>query len=385
MTQFQHYQPTKLTFGPGEIQKIGQLVAQYGKRCLVVSEPIFDAVKPAYDRIFALLANEGITVTHFDGVVPNPPTTVVELGRQVAQAAECDVVLAVGGGSSIDTAKIIAATINAEELDWAHWFATYDSPFGDIANLPAPVVPLIAVPTTSGTGSQVTQAAVITHVEQHAKLTLFHPEFFPVEAVIDPELMLTLPPRMTAMTGFDAFSHAFESFTGTRPSPFVDQLALQAMKLVVDNLPKVVADGSDIQGRCDLATADALGGISLANGGAGAPHPLGEILGSQKTNLPHGLTLAVVYPAYVQLQWRKQPQRYAQVAELFGAVGSTEEKAQSLAGHLVTFLKEIGLESNLTQVGVSKQDVEALEPAFCFDLPLTSGEEMKSILYASLV
>ena len=125
-----------------------------------------------------------------------------------------------GGGSSIDTAKIIAATIKAPDIDWTHWFNTYDSPFGDIAALPASVVPLIAVPTTSGTGSQVTQAAVITDVEQHAKLTLFHPQFFPVEAVIDPELMLTLPPRMTAMTGFDAFSHAFESFTGTRPSPF---------------------------------------------------------------------------------------------------------------------------------------------------------------------
>ncbi len=385
MTQFQYYQPTKLTFGLGEVQKIGQLVARYGKRCLVVSEPIFEVVKPAYDRIFALLENEGLAVTHFDGVAPNPPTTVVELGRQMAKEAECDVVLAVGGGSSIDTAKIIAATINTEELNWSHWFATYDSPFGDVANLPAPVVPLIVVPTTSGTGSQVTQAAVITDVEQHAKLTLFHPEFFPLEAVIDPELMLTLPPRMTAMTGFDAFSHAFESFTGTRPSPLVDQLALQAMKLVVDNLPKVVADGSDIQSRCKLATADTLGGISLANGGAGAPHPLGEILGSHKTNLPHGLTLAVVYPAYVQLQWRKQPERYAQVAELFGAVGSTEEKAQSLARHLITFLKEIGLESNLTQIGVSKQEVEALEPAFCFDLPLTSGEEMKSILHASLV
>ncbi|USD43322.1 iron-containing alcohol dehydrogenase [Vibrio sp. SCSIO 43135] len=384
MTQFQYYQPTKLTFGAGEIQKIGQLVAGYGKRCLVVSEPIFDAVKPAYQRIFALLEEQGIEVTHFDGVVPNPPTTVVELGRQVAMAAQCDVVLAIGGGSSIDTAKIIAATIKADSLDWSHWFATYDSPFGDVAPLPAEVVPLIAVPTTSGTGSQVTQAAVITDVEQHAKLTLFHPEFFPLEAVIDPELMLTLPPRMTAMTGFDAFSHAFESFTGTRPSPFVDTLALEAMKLVVDHLPNVVDDGSDLQGRCQLAKADTLGGISLANGGAGAPHPLGEILGSSKTNLPHGLTLAVVYPAYVQLQWRKQPERYAQVAELFGAVGSIEEKAQSLAAHLVKFLARIGLESNLTQVGVSKQDVEALEPAFCFDLPLTSGEEMKQVLHASL-
>ncbi|ARP39501.1 MULTISPECIES: iron-containing alcohol dehydrogenase [Vibrio] len=385
MTQFQHYQPTKLTFGAGEIQKIGQLIAQYGTRCLVVSEPIFDAVKPAYDRIFTLLSEQGIEVTHFDGVVPNPPTTVVELGRQVAIGNNCDVVLAIGGGSSIDTAKIISATINTESLDWAHWFATYDSPFGDVNPLPAKVVPLIAVPTTSGTGSQVTQAAVITDLEQHAKLTLFHPEFFPCEALIDPELMLTLPPRMTAMTGFDAFSHAFESFTGTRPSPFVDGMALEAMKLVIDHLPSVVDNGADLHGRCQLAKADTLGGISLANGGAGAPHPLGEILGSSKTNLPHGLTLAVVYPAYAQLQWRKQPERFAQVAELFGAVGSTEEKAQSLAAALVKFLERIGLESNLTQVGVTKEDVQKLEPAFCFDLPLTSGEEMKKVLQASLV
>ncbi|UGA53552.1 iron-containing alcohol dehydrogenase [Vibrio sp. VB16] len=384
MTQFQHYQPTKLTFGAGEIQKIGQLVAQYGTRCLVVSEPIFEAVKPAYERIFTLLEEQGIEVTHFDGVVPNPPTTVVERGRRLAITANCNVVLAIGGGSSIDTAKIISATINAESLNWADWFATYDSPFGNVEALPAKTLPLIAVPTTSGTGSQVTHAAVITDLEQHAKLTLFHPEFYPCEALIDPELMLTLPPRMTAMTGFDAFSHAFESFTGTRPSPFVDGMALEAMKLVVENLPNVVDNGADLHGRCQLAKADTLGGIALANGGAGAPHPLGEILGSSKTNLPHGLTLAVVYPAYVQLQWRKQPERYAQVAELFGAMGSTEEKAQSLAAHLVTFLDRIGLESNLTQIGVTEDDVKALEPAFCFDLPLTSGEEMKQILRASL-
>lgn len=385
MTQFQHDQPTKLTFGAGEIQKIGQIVAQYGTRCLVVSEPIFDAVKPAYQRIFKLLEEEGIEVTHFDGVVPNPPTSAVELGRQVAIAANCDVVLAIGGGSSIDTAKIISAAIKAETLDWAYWFSTYDSPFGTMKPLPAETLPLIAVPTTSGTGSQVTHAAVITDLEQNAKLTLFHPAFYPTEALIDPELMLTLPARMTAITGFDAFSHAFESFTGTRPSPFVDGMALEAMKLVIEHLPNLVDNGADLNGRCQLAKADTLAGIALANGGAGAPHPLGEILGSRKTYLPHGLTLAVVYPAYVQLQWRKKPERYAQVAELFGAMGSIEEKAQSLSGYLVTFLERIGLESNLTQVGVTKEDVASLEPSFCFDLPLTTGEEMKQILRVSLV
>lgn len=385
MTSFNHYQPTQLTFGAGKIEQIGQLVARYGQRCLVVSEPVFAAVEPAYQRIFALLEQSGVDVVHFDGVVPNPPTKVVELGRQAAIDGQCDVVLAIGGGSSIDTAKIISATTKTERIDWPHWFNHYDKPFGDIEALPAEVLPLIAVPTTSGTGSQVTHAAVITDQAQHAKLTLFHPEFYPLEAVIDPELMLTLPARMTAMTGFDAFSHAFESFTGSMPSPFVDNLALQAMKLVVDNLPNVVKNGLDLDGRCQLAVADTLGGISLANGGAGAPHPLGEILGGKNTSLPHGLTLAIVYPAYVQIQWRKQPERFAQVAELFGAVGSTEEKAQALAGHLVQFLSEIGLESNLTQVGITEQDVLDLEPAFCFDLPLTSAEEMKKVLHASLV
>ncbi|SON52660.1 iron-containing alcohol dehydrogenase [Vibrio tapetis] len=385
MTSFNHYQPTQLTFGAGKIEQIGQLVARYGQRCLVVSEPVFAAVEPAYQRIFALLEQSGVDVVHFDGVVPNPPTEVVELGRQAAIDGQCDVVLAIGGGSSIDTAKIISATTKTERIDWPHWFNSYDKPFGEIEALPAEVLPLIAVPTTSGTGSQVTHAAVITDQAQHAKLTLFHPEFYPLEAVIDPELMLTLPARMTAMTGFDAFSHAFESFTGAMPSPFVDNLALQAMKLVVDNLPNVVKNGLDLDGRCQLAVADTLGGISLANGGAGAPHPLGEILGGKNTSLPHGLTLAIVYPAYVQIQWRKQPERFAQVAELFGAVGSAEEKAQALAGHLVQFLSEIGLESNLTQVGITEQDVLDLEPAFCFDLPLTSAEEMKKVLHASLV
>jgi len=385
MSLFNYHQPTQIHFGAGEIEKIGQLVAAKGKRCLVVTEAIFPAVQAAYDNIFSLLRKQGLTIAHFDGVVPNPPTQVVEAGCTMAREQECDVVLAIGGGSSIDTAKVIAAAVKVEEINWPEWFNRYDSPFGDIAPLPAETLPLIAVPTTSGTGSQVTHAAVITNTEEHAKLTLFHPEFYPCDTVVDPNLMLTLPSRMTAMTGFDAFSHAFESFTGSRPSPFVDALALQAMELIIRTLPKVVDDGSDIEGRSKLATADTFAGIALANGGAGAPHPMGEILGSSKSDLPHGLTLAVVYPAYLAKQWRRQPERYARVAELFGATGSTEEKAKSLASCVTQFLIRIGLETNLNQVGVSQKDLDEILPAFRFDLPLTSGKEMQEMLQASLV
>ncbi|GLO62882.1 alcohol dehydrogenase [Vibrio sp. MACH09] len=383
MTGFNHHQPTILHFGAGEINNIGQVVALWGSRCLVVSEPVFAAVKPAYDGIFHNLTQQGIEITHFDGVVPNPPTEVVEAGCKMAREAQCDVVLAIGGGSSIDTAKIISAATNLDQIEWSFWFENFDKPFGEIKTLPADVLPLIAVPTTSGTGSQVTHAAVITDTEQHAKLTLFHPSFFPKQAVIDPELMLTLPARMTAMTGFDAFSHAFESFVGNRPSPFVDSMALQAMKLIVETLPAVVENGADIEGRNKLAMADTYAGISLANGGAGAPHPMGEILGSVKTQLPHGLTLAVVYPAYLSEQWRKQPERFAKVAELFGATGSVEEKAESLSGYVSQFLQSIGLETSLSQVGVTEQELDALLPIFAFDLPTTSGIEMQAMLKAS--
>ena len=275
----------------------------------------------------SLLKDSGLEVVHYSGVVPNPPTRVVEEGAAIARDNQCDVVLAFGGGSSIDTAKAIAATASLDSIDWDHLFSTYSSPFGSHEPMPANVLPVIAVPTTSGTGSQVTQAAVITVEEKSAKLTIFHPDLFPKACVVDPELMMTLPPRMTAMTGFDAFSHAFESYIGSRVSPFVDWAALEAMRLVAKNLPLAVEDGSSIEYRSNLAMADTLAGLALANGGAAAPHPLGEIVGGYHLNLPHGLTLAMVYPEFIRTQFNKTPVRFGTVAKIFGAGdGSLNDK-----------------------------------------------------------
>lgn len=381
---FSYYQPTRLYFATGGINQLADHISRYGKRCLVVTTPIIEAVRETYTGIFAALEKSGITITHFSGVQPNPPTYIIEAGWQLCRQHQCDVVLAIGGGSSIDSAKVIAASHYLDSIDWEYWFSHYQSAFSHSKPLPGKCLPLIAVPTTSGTGSHVTHAAVITDVAQQAKFTLFHPEFFPREAIIDAELMLTLPARMTAMTGFDAFAHAFESFSGTRSSPFIDVLALEAMRLIIRYLPAVVKDGGDINGRNQLAIADTFAGISLTNGGAGAPHPLGEIIGG-RTNMPHGLTLSVVFPAYIRWQWRKQIDRFALVAELFGATGSNQQKAAALEDLLVNFLQKIGLETSLNQVGLTHADVDSLIPSLCFDLPLNTREELQEILRDSLI
>lgn len=383
MQSFSYYQPTKIHFAQGAIQQAVQQIARYGQRCLVVSTPIINSMQHNYHTLFTGLKQQGVDVIHFDGVMPNPSTQVIDAGQKLSRQHHCDVVLAFGGGSSIDSGKIIAAMHHTDQPDWSFWFEHYQSAFTFNQSLPEKPLPLIAIPTTSGTGSHVTHAAVITNETRQEKLTLFHPEFFPREAFIDPELMISLPPRMTAMTGFDAFSHAFESFTGARPSPFIDNMALQAMRLIIQYLPGVVKQGHDIIGRTQLAIADTLAGIALTNGGAGAPHPIGEIIGGQK-NITHGLTLAIVFPAYIRLQWKKQPERFAQVAELFGATGNTEQKAAALETLLVNFLQKIGLETHLTQAGLSQKDVDELVPLLNFNLPLTSSEEMQQILRDSL-
>ena len=213
---FQYYKPTQIYFGENRLNELGQIAVRYGTRCLMVTTPD-QPLRPLYERIMTLLQKQGITVFHFDEVQPNPTVEIVEAGFRLLKQHPVDFVLAVGGGSSIDTAKSIAFTNGQEKIDWDFLF----QPIPLLRNYPAysatPFIPLVTVPTTSGTGSQVTQAAVISRGDE--KLTFYHPALFSKACVVDPTLMLTLPTRMTAMTGFDAFTHAFESYINVHASP----------------------------------------------------------------------------------------------------------------------------------------------------------------------
>lgn len=374
---FDYCQPTRIHFGAGRLREIGTVCARYGRKCLMVTTPD-EPLRPLYERVKGLLAGQGIEVVHFDRVSPNPSVEMVQEGFELLKKEKASFVLGVGGGSSIDTAKTLAFTNGRESIDWDELFEKFSSPYVNYEPYSDTVLPLITVPTTSGTGSQVTQAAVISRGKE--KITFYHPQIFSRECILDPELMLTLPARITASTGFDAFTHAFESYINPRASRYSEMDSLEAMKLVAENLPKVLKDPKNLEYRSCMSIADTLAGRALANSGAQAPHPLSEIIGGI-THLPHGEALAVVFPAFIRHSIPANREKYETVARIFSPEA---EKAEDLYDLMTAFLKEIGLYRTMKDMQVSREDFEEVLRSPVLDvLPFGSREELETILRES--
>lgn len=337
-----------------------------------------EPLRPLYEKIKGLLSEQGIQTVHFDQVSPNPSVEMIQTGFEMLRESKASFVLGVGGGSSIDTAKVLAFTNGRDTIDWDELFQKYSSPYVNYEDYSDTVLPLISVPTTSGTGSQVTQAAVITRGKE--KITFYHPQNFSRECILDPELMLTLPNRITASTGFDAFTHAFESYINPRASRYSEMDSMEAMRLVVENLPKVLKDPKNPEYRSNLSMADTLAGRALANSGAQAPHPLSEIIGGI-THLPHGEALAVVFPAFIHHSTEANREKYENVAKIFSREA---KKPEELYGLLVNFLKDIGLYRTMKEMGVNKEEFEEVLNSPILDvLPFGGREELEMILRES--
>lgn len=370
---FNYYQPTRIHFGVGRTDEIGKISKNYGKRCLLVSTN--DVPLQALNkRVISLLEDTGIEVFHFDQVKPNPTIEIVESGIRMAQDANVDFIVALGGGSSIDTSKGIAFMAHQDgNIDWEEIFDIYSSHTA-IHVTKDTTLPILSIPTTSGTGSHVTQAAVISSGED--KLTFYHPDLFSKEAIIDPELMTTLPVRMSASTGFDTFTHAFESYVNGNGSYYSKLDSIEAMKLVIEYLPKVLKDPSNISYREKLALADTLGGRALANGGAHTPHPLSEIIGGI-ANITHGDALAIVYPAYIKHTVGTRTKEFGEVAKLFGS----QYEAKDLEHLITSFLVEIGMNKNFSDFEISEEHFSKIinHPVLNF-LPFGTYEYFESIL-----
>lgn len=356
MKPFQYHQPTEIRFGRGRVADIGTAVARLGSRCLVVTVPETPEFGGLFGRVKGLLTEAKIPLAHFDGVVPNPTCDVVSSGARMARDFKADVVLGVGGGSSMDTAKAIAVEATHQGTAWDYLFFRESQPTGK-------TLPIVAVTTTSGTGSHVTQVAVITNPGEKNKSALYHPLLYPRTSIVDPELMRSVPGRVTATTGFDVFAHAFESFINPNGSPYTDLMALEALAIVAKHLPAAVKDGTNLEAREQMAWADTLAGLCIANSGVTLPHGIGMAIGGLYPHVAHGEALAVVYPAILRYSFRAAPAKFAAVGRILDKriAGETGLKAaEKSCAAIERFMKKIGMDLRLRDLHVPEDELAAL-------------------------
>jgi len=353
MKPFNYFQPTEIHFGTGHLSEVGKVATKYGKRCLLVTVPMEGVLAPLFDKVKRYLKESGVNVEHFDGVVPNPTTDCVSAGAEIARAFRPDVTLGVGGGSSIDTAKAIAVEAKHPGTAWDYLWFRDSQPTEQ-------TLPIIAVATTSGTGAEVTQVAVITNMAEKTKSAIFNSRVYPKVSIIDPELMATLPSHVTASTGFDVFCHAFESYLHSKASPYTDLLALEAIRLVARYLPVVVEDGSNLGAREAMAWASTLAGLCIANAGVTLPHGIGMTIGGQCPQVMHGESMAVTYPEFTRFTYPYAIGRFAAVGRILNPGLENESEgiaAERSCEEVDQLLKKIGMWLSLEGLGVSEDDV----------------------------
>lgn len=353
MKPFNYFQPTEIRYGAGRLSEVGEVVARYGTRCLLVTVPVQDVFLPLFDRTKRYLAESGVEVEHFAGVVPNPTADCVSAGTDVAKAFGADAVLGVGGGSSMDTAKAIAVEVTHPGTAWDYIWCSDKQPTEK-------TLPIIAVTTTSGTGSQVTQVAVVTNTAERTKSAIYNKHIYSKVGIVDPELMVTVPPHVTASTGFDVFCHAFESYLHVNASPYTDLLAVETIRLVAKYLPTAVEDCSNLEAREAMAWADLLAGLCIANAGVTLPHGIGMTIGGYCPRVMHGEALAVTYPEFTRYTYPYAVDRFAAMGRIFNPDLKDEPDeiaAEKSCEALDDFLKKIGMWLSLEGLGVSEEEV----------------------------
>ena len=348
-------------FGCGRVTEVGAVTAGAGAQTALIVTDAFLAASPVVAAVRVSLEEAGIVVTVFDQVTPNPTTTSLDLGSDLARDLKVQAIIAVGGGSSMDAAKGIAiGAVNPQrgsELDYRSDFAI-------------DALPIIAVPTTAGTGAEVNAFGVVTDVLTHRKFYVGSSSALARAAILDPELTIGLPPKATAATGMDALTHALESYLSARPNPYSDGIALQVIATVADYLPRAVDDGSDLEARAQLLLASHIAGVGFSHTGLGLVHGIAHPLGG-RFDIPHGLALCMVIDGVLRFNRPSRVERLARVAFALG-VGSSQDTAEinadaAIAG-IATLCRRVSMLGTLSDFGVSDGDLPSLAEDTLADL-----------------
>ncbi|GFM37051.1 iron-containing alcohol dehydrogenase [Desulfovibrio psychrotolerans] len=361
MINFQFHMPTRIIFGPGKLNELGTTPHLPGRKALIVISAGGSMVRHGYMQLVqTLLAQNGAESVVFDRVQPNPVLEHVTEGAALARAEGCDFVLGLGGGSSIDSAKSIALMANNPGNYWDYM----PGGTGGRQVPPNPALPIVAIPTTAGTGTEADPWTVITREQTREKIGWGNDSTYPALSIVDPRLMLSVPPRVTAMTGMDAFFHAVEAYVSRARQPSSDLLAQQAVSLITSFLPQVVKDGSGVEARTMLAWASTAAGLCESLSSCISHHSMEHALSAYYPDIPHGAGLVMLSVPYFRHLTRYVPDRMVDLAYFMGAdVDAMPAKEQPLAfvAALEKLIADIGLDDlTFSAYGVKQSDMPKL-------------------------
>lgn len=339
--------PTTVVFGNGAISTLADHVRRVGaKRALVVCDPGVVKAQIA-ERVRAVLEGSGIPAMVFDRVAPNPVEENVADGVAAFRSHSADIIVSVGGGAPLDVGKLVALKTTHERP-----LAEYDDAIGGDAHITSNVPPIINVPTTAGTGSEVGRSGVVTLKATERKTVIFSPHLMAKVALLDPELTVSMPPRVTAATGFDALTHCIEAYLSIGDHPMADGIALMGVELCAKHLPRAVEAGADLVARGAMMKAAMMGAVAFQKG-LGVCHSLAHPLSSEK-NLHHGLANALCLPAVVDFNNAVVPERVERIRRILDLTST------SLSNALRSLRERIGLPNGLAAEGVAKSDIPKL-------------------------
>ncbi|QFT73780.1 iron-containing alcohol dehydrogenase [Ruegeria sp. THAF33] len=342
--------PTAIKFGAGRIRELPEACAAAGmkKPLLVTDKGLADL--PITGSTLDIMEAAGLGRGLFSDVDPNPNEKNLEAGVAAYNAGGHDGVIAFGGGSGLDLGKMVAFMAGQTRPVWdfediGDWWTRADADA---------IAPIIAVPTTAGTGSEVGRASVITNSETHAKKIIFHPKVLPTVVICDPELTVGMPKFITAGTGLDAFAHCVEAFSSPHYHPMSQGIALEGMRLVKEYLPRAYADGTDIEARAQMMSAAAMGATAFQKG-LGAIHAMSHPIGAV-FNTHHGTTNAVCMPAVLDFNAPAIADRFQQAAAYLGIDGGFD----GFRAFVQNFNDSLGIPRTLSKLGVTEASIPEL-------------------------
>ena len=378
--------PGQVYFGAGAASRVGQEArAEDARHVFVLADP--GVIKAGLiEPVLASLKAAEIAYTLYDKVEPNPSTSSVDAAVAAFRASQADLIVGIGGGSGLDTAKALRMVAGGPAEGRV---AEYAYRMGDKARPhPKALPPYIAIPTTAGTGAEVTPWAVITDQADKFKFGVGGPRSVPTVAIIDPDLMLTLPPFLTAATGMDALTHCIEAYVSTNDNPLLDPMILYGIELIGRSLPVAVVRGDNRAARADMAQAAYIGGVAISSKWLGACHSLAHQL-SGVANVQHGLANSIMLPHQMAYSLPGAYERYARAGAALGvpAEGSIRQRAERAVEAVAQLAKDVGLPTRLRDVGVTDEMIKPMAKlSYTVDLnwwtnPRTVNEDVMEAMY----